>query len=277
MNPDCTSDREFLTTQMYASDDPLSVRIRTHERYTQPQVDFSAWVLDHVPWRGDEVVLDDGCGSGSYVEPVRARLGRGGWFIGSDLSPGMLRDAAAEFPSARLDLVNADAMTLPLPSACCDLVLANHMLFHVPVIEQALAEVRRVLRPGGHLVATTNARDSMQKFFDEMTSASQALGHPFEIPTSPVRTRFTLENGAAALEPFFERAERHVLDSALVFSQAAPAVAYVDSMRSVYEPQLPPGLSWDRLMAQVERQIAARIAASGRYQVPKVSGAFVAS
>jgi ubiquinone/menaquinone biosynthesis C-methylase UbiE len=262
---------------MYATDDPLSVRIQTHERYTRPQVDFSAWVLDHIPWRGDEVVLDAGCGSGAYVEPVRARLGRGGWFIGGDLSLGMLRDAAAQFPSARPDLVNADAMNLPLPPACCDVVLANHMLYHVPVIEQALAEFRRALCSGGRLIAATNAGDSMQRFFSEMTRACQALGHPFQVVSSAVTSRFNLENGAAALEPFFERVERHVLDSALVFPQAAPAIAYVDSMRSVYEPQLPPDLSWEKLMAQAERQIEAHIAASGSYRVPKTTGVFVAS
>ena len=42
-------DQARLTAQMYATEGPLAVRIRTHELYTQPPLDFHAWVLDHVP------------------------------------------------------------------------------------------------------------------------------------------------------------------------------------------------------------------------------------
>jgi hypothetical protein len=68
------NEEQTIAARMYANEGPLQVRIRTHERYTQPPVDFPAWVVDRVPWRGDEVVLDVGCGSGAYVAPVNARL-----------------------------------------------------------------------------------------------------------------------------------------------------------------------------------------------------------
>lgn len=277
MSQDRTTDRKFLTTQMYANDDPLSVRIRTHELYTQPQVDFNAWVLDHIPWRGDEAVLDIGCGAGSYAEPVCSRLSQRGRLISGDLSMGMLQDVAAKPLPGGVILLNADVAHLPLPDACCDVALANHMLYHVPDIERAMVEIRRVLRPGGHLIAATNASDSMETFFDEVTAASQALGYPFEIPVSPLRVRFTLESGAASIEPFFERVERYILESALVFPKAAPALAYINSTRPVYEPQLPQGLTWEALMEQAERQIDAQVVAQGTYRVSKTTGVFVAN
>ncbi len=262
---------------MYATEGPLAVRIRTHKLYTRPDVDFTAWVLDHVPWRGDERVLDIGCGSGAYIEPVCQRLIRGGHLLADDLSWGMLRDVASKSLPACVTLLTGDGMRLSLSDGCCDVVLANHMLYHVPQIEGAVAEVHRVLRPGGYFVAATNARGSMQTFIAEMTEACHALGCPIVMPSSLARVRFTLENGWAFLKPFFPNVEQDTLESALVFPEAAPPVAYINSLRHVYGPQLPDGLAWETMIEQIERQIRSRIAGQGEYRVTKTTGVFIAT
>jgi SAM-dependent methyltransferase len=148
------------------------------------------------------------------------------------------------------------------------------MLFHIPRIEGAVAEIHRVLRPGGYLLAATNARDSMETFMTETAEACHALGHSIGLPPSPV-LRFTLEDGGASLQPCFPDVERDIIESALVFSEVAPPVAYIDSMRHVYAPGSPDGLTWETLIEQVERQIRARIAAQGEYRVTKTTGVFV--
>lgn len=270
------TEREFLTGQMYANQDPLAVRIHTHELYTQPPLDFNDWILAHAPWRGDETVLDIGCGSGAYIAPLCARLQRGGRLISGDLSLGMLRDVAAQTPPANVGLLNANVMHLPLPDACCDVALANHMLYHVPDIELALAQIRRVLRPGGRLLAATNAQDSLEEFFEQMRQACQTLGHAITLPPLPARTRFSLENGAPWLKAVFAHVERRTVYSDLVFPDAAPAVAYINSLRPVYAGQLPADLSWERLLAQVQRQIEDKIAAHGAFRVAKTTGVFIA-
>ncbi len=150
------TDRKFLSTQMYSTDEALAVRLCTHKCYTQPQLDFITWVVERISWRGDETVLDVGCGDGAYVEPVCARLTEDGRLLSADISLGMLYDVNAKTFAGQPRLFNADAMTIPLPDACCDVVLANHMLYHVPLIERALAEIRRVLRPGGRLPCNTH-------------------------------------------------------------------------------------------------------------------------
>ena len=109
------TDREHLTSRMYASKEPLAVRIETHKLYTRPKMDFVAWVLDHVSWRGNETVLDIGCGAGFYVEPLHHRLKHGGRLLLGDLSFGMLQDVVASSPLAE-NLFNGDAMHLPLPA-----------------------------------------------------------------------------------------------------------------------------------------------------------------
>ncbi len=270
------TDRKFLSTQMYSTDEALAVRRHTHKRYTQPQLDFIAWIVERISWRGDETVLDIGCGDGAYVEPVCARLTGEGRLLSADLSLGMLRDLNAKTLAGQPRMFNADAMSIPLPDACCDVVLANHMMFHVPLMEQALAEFHRVLRQGGHLLAATNARNSMETFVTEMLTAAQALGHDWEIPLAPAIRRFVLENGGAIIEPIFPNVKQDIVESYLAFSQAAPAVDYIHSLRHVYTPQLPQGLEWEALIQQVARQIEAQVAQQGEYRVPKATGVFVA-
>jgi hypothetical protein len=134
---DPVTDRRHLTSKTYATGAAgLDVRIETHQRYTRPQVDFAQWILEQIRWHGDEVVLDVGCGSGLYVDPV--------------------------------------------------------------------------------------------------------------------------------------------LDSELVFPQAEPAVAYINSMRDAFEPQLPRGLQWEALIDRVGYQIEAVVTEQGAYHVPKRSGALIA-
>ena len=271
-----TINQAHVVSQMYATEEPLAVRIQIHELYTWPKSDFHAWVLDHIPWHGDERVLDIGCGSGAYIEPVCQRLPQGGHLLAGDLSWGMLCSVAVKSLPVCVSLLNADATQIPLPDGCCDVVLANHVLFDIPQIEAAVAEIRRVLRPGGYFVAATNARNSMRVFITEMAEACCALDHPIEFAPAPVRVRFTLENGWAVLRLSFPTVRQETLKSELVFSEAAPPVAYINSLRHMYAPQLPEGLAWETLIKQVERQIRLKITAQGEYRVAKTTGVFIA-
>lgn len=273
---DMTTNEKHLTTQMYATEDHLATRIRTHELYTQPKQDFTAWVLEHILWRGDEIVLDVGCGAGVYIEPVAARLTGGGFLISADLSFGMLSDVAAKHLESHTNLLNANVLQLPLPDNCCDVLMANHMLYHVPDIGKAATEIRRVLRPGGHFIAATNSRYSMQEFVTEISDACHSLGYNIQLPPSPSLLNFSLENGAEIIWPIFPNAEIHQFNSVLVFPTAEPAAAYINSLRSFYETQFPQELSWPAMMQQVERQITTRITNHGEYRVAKATGIFLA-
>ncbi|MCP4541263.1 MAG: class I SAM-dependent methyltransferase [Chloroflexi bacterium] len=271
------TDREHLISKTYATEEPLAVRIRTHESYTQPKVDFHTWVLDRIPWHGDEWVLDIGCGSGAYIEPVCQRLTQGGRLLAGDLSWGMLCNVAAKSLPEHADLLNGDAMNIPLSDGCCDVVMANHMLYHVPQIEAAMTEIRRVLRPGGRFIGATNTRYSMQEFITEVENACRALGYPIEFSPIPARIRFTLENGWDFIRPFFLDVKQEIIESALIFPEVSPAVAYINSLRDIYGPQLPDDLVWEALMEQVERQIESSLANQGEYRVAKTTGMFVAT
>ncbi|HET7044296.1 MAG TPA: class I SAM-dependent methyltransferase [Gaiellaceae bacterium] len=93
------------------------------------------------------VALDAACGTGRHAAYL-ASLGH--TVIGADESPEMLAVARRKLPQVAFH--EAGLYDLPLPGDSVDLVVCALALSHVPDLERALAELVRVLRPGGHLV-----------------------------------------------------------------------------------------------------------------------------
>lgn len=103
---------------------------------------------------GDSRVLEVGCGSGEMAERIHALPGVA--LVATDDS-----DDAVEQTAARgIDARHADICYLPFDGESFDVVYAGWMLHHVRDIDRALAEVRRVLRPGGTFVAVTGDGDT---------------------------------------------------------------------------------------------------------------------
>jgi arsenite methyltransferase len=96
------------------------------------------------------VVLDVGCGAGVTVEHLRSRYGLAA--LGVD--PSAVLVAAARARSARLPLVRGRCERLPIAAGATDAVLIECVLSLVDDLDGALAEVVRVLRPGGLLAVT---------------------------------------------------------------------------------------------------------------------------
>jgi SAM-dependent methyltransferase len=89
--------------------------------------------------------LDAACGTGRHGR----RLAEGGHrVVGIDLTPEMLGRARAQLPA----LAQADLAALPLPDAAVDLAVCGLALAHVVDLDGAIAELARVLAPGGRLV-----------------------------------------------------------------------------------------------------------------------------
>ncbi|MEU4293165.1 nitrate/nitrite transporter NrtS [Kribbella sp. NPDC026596] len=111
-----------------------------------------AWLVDLPLQDASGRILDIACGSA----PTRELLRRPGW-LGLDASMGELAAASA---GGRVPLLCARADVLPLPDATVDVVCAAMCLQVLTPVDSVLAEVRRVLRPGGTLVALVPSRVS---------------------------------------------------------------------------------------------------------------------
>jgi SAM-dependent methyltransferase len=99
-----------------------------------------------------QLVVDLGCGDGTWIDAIRSRYERA---IGIDISDAALTSrggVVAGWEFLRRDL---DDGPFPLPDGCADAVRANQVIEHVANPLHFVAEVHRVLRPGGVFVATT--------------------------------------------------------------------------------------------------------------------------
>jgi ubiquinone/menaquinone biosynthesis C-methylase UbiE len=97
------------------------------------------------------LAADIGAGSGFITEGL---LRGGVHVVCVDQSEAMLREMRRKFPDADIDLRLGQAESLPLADASVDLVFANMYLHHVERPAQAIAEMSRLLKPGGRLVIT---------------------------------------------------------------------------------------------------------------------------
>jgi SAM-dependent methyltransferase len=96
--------------------------------------------------------IDIGCGTGALTQTVVERAAPSS-VIGLDPSDGFLAHARARLAAANVQFDVADAQSLPLPSASVDAAVSGLVLNFVPRPERALAEMARVVRPGGVVAA----------------------------------------------------------------------------------------------------------------------------
>jgi SAM-dependent methyltransferase len=139
-------------------DDPdlVAREYSTVERLARRRLDRTGWLrgfepvatmLAAVAEARPRRVLDAGCGTGEIAELVSAQT-----VVCVDLSPAAVEAARSRGLDARL----ADVQALPFGDGEFDIVLGNWMLYHVPDLELGLAEIARVLRPGGRFVGCYN-------------------------------------------------------------------------------------------------------------------------
>jgi SAM-dependent methyltransferase len=212
------TDRTALTTREYASPDRLGARIALYA-YRQPPLelaDVAARLLHGVPGP----VLDVGCGPGRYLAALRAdRPDRP--VFGADLSMGM---AVATGAPAMV----ADAAALPVASGSCGAVLAMHMLYHVPDVDRALAELARVRRPDGVLLVATNGlrdKELLRALHNEVVRELTGA-----VVDRNISARFSLEDGEAAVRRHFTRVERLDFHAQVAVPDPGPVVAWLGSM-----------------------------------------------
>jgi ubiquinone/menaquinone biosynthesis C-methylase UbiE len=123
--------------------------------------------LDLAYLKPGESVLDIGCGTGTLAIAAKQRVGLTGRVYGVDASPEMLARASGKANRAGAEVVfkNGIAERLPFPDGEFDAVLSTVMLHHLgrKARQQCAHEVRRVLKPGGRVLAVDFARPAHGK------------------------------------------------------------------------------------------------------------------
>jgi ubiquinone/menaquinone biosynthesis C-methylase UbiE len=203
-------------------DDPTHVRsqylteenLETRRSVWHPTADGrdpTTEALDAVVAEQPRRFLEVGPGTGGFAARVAAAL------------PGVRLTAIdqsahfVELTRARgIDAREGDVQDLPFGDEAFDVVAALWMLYHVPDVDRAIAEVRRVLRPGGLFVAVTNGDNHLADL--RLEAGGEA-----------VVTGFSSQNGEEQLRRHFADVQRSELLPRAVFADSSVAEAYLRS------------------------------------------------
>jgi SAM-dependent methyltransferase len=209
-------DDPTLVRRQYAREDNLRARQGLYEETTGPQPWEVLWeaLVERAPRR----LLEVGGGPGELAERVQRELRATVAFL--DISPRMVELARERGVDAQV----GDVQQLPFADASFDTVVAAWMLYHVPDLDRAFAEIARVLEPGGALVAVTNSLGHLREL-----RALIAYPHAFE-------ETFNRENGEDHLRRHFTRVERRDADGIVTVRDRAKLEAYRDSLSVQTDP-----------------------------------------
>lgn len=290
---DVMRDKAHVRDNLYGDPTKLGAREELQRRFGVNPLPIAGWELGLVGLSTVQRALDAGCGTGAFLLPLARQIApRGATVIGLDLAEGTLGQARARVQAESLpvDCLIGDVEALPFDDGSFDLVLANYMLYHVPDLDRALAELRRVVRPGGTLLAATNGQHHMRELWQLQEQALARAGvSPQRAAEAVERGRtagalsFRLENGARWLRRHFTdvRLERYADE--LHVTEVEPLVAYVASMWFV-DQMLEAATATDqeraalgtRVVGSFRAIVQERIAADGVVHISKETGAFVA-
>jgi SAM-dependent methyltransferase len=173
--------------------------------------DVPAWALAHLDLSSLTTALDIGAGWGRFGRPLLERAGALRYLVCADISPGMLRTCRLTLADVRRTafFVACDVRLLPFSPGSFDVVMANHMLYELAQPAVAAAELARVLRRKGTLVATTYSDQVRVHLMEFHRAALAELGvlRPPEPPAS-----FSLENGQRVLGEAFDHVDVDTLE-----------------------------------------------------------------
>ncbi|SDD06141.1 class I SAM-dependent methyltransferase [Glycomyces harbinensis] len=193
-------------------------------RYRSPAFDPVDLAVELLPDDGLGLVLDVGAGTGRYTRRLRTAH-PGCAVVAIDKSPGMLTEVEAP-------AMVADAQALPYPDDGADAVLAMHMLYHVPDIPAAVAEFRRVLKPGGTLLASTNAAGDMAEVAALWDRAARATVGPGAYSFGTAIENFDSASAPAPLNAVFDAVEEFRRKGLVAVPEPGPVLAFLASLRS---------------------------------------------
>lgn len=260
------TDQNYLKTEQYRNADNLNARNNLHKLYSTNPHGWFSWIWDMLEQLPKQArVLELGCGTGFMWAACPERIPAGWSLTLSDLSEGMLQTAWRNLVviGRGIKFEQIDAQSIPYPDETFDIVIANHMLYHVPELPKALGEIRRVLKPGGCLVATTIGENHLKEMQEWFLRIKANMG--LSADTNP----FTLENGFAQLQVFFRQVEVHRYLDGLQITEIPPLMAYLRSSTTY-------GAESEAEFARLEQELMAELQSNGAIHVTKDSGLFLA-
>jgi trans-aconitate 2-methyltransferase len=141
--------------------------------YDQLPIPMTRWglgVIERLPLRGDERVLDAGCGTGQVTEVLRERL-PAGEIVALDASPSMLERARARLGDDHVTFLMHDLLE-PIPIPAVDAILSTATFHWVPDHDRLFANLAAVLRQDGRMASQSGGAGNLRRVNDAVARAT---------------------------------------------------------------------------------------------------------
>lgn len=220
-------------SKQYANSGKFNARIHLHKTYSTNPYPWPLWVFDQFPKKDHLRVLELGGGNGLLWMANAERIPDHWDITITDKSSGMLQDAQRNLAhlGEHVQWSVMDAEEIHYPEESFDIVIANHMLYHLGNLERALSEIGRVLKKNGTFYASTiGSRNmaEMKELVKEFNPDSQ-----YDRILGMIESKFSMENGKQQLENAFTDVQLHVYEDSLSITDSDAIVEYVLSMNGL--------------------------------------------
>jgi len=161
-NASDTPQRRVVADDLYRDRGPQEASSRCDANTKYGSLDLGAELLRLLQLQPGETVIDNACGSGQHVVRFAEVVGSDGTARGFDFSEQAVGNARAR--GVRADV--ADGAKLPLDDASVDAMTCNFACYYFPDLDAAIAEWRRVMRPGGRVVVTGPGEGTNEELYE---------------------------------------------------------------------------------------------------------------
>ena len=219
------SDKKYVKEQ-YGSSNRLEARIELHKRFSTNKEGWMKWVFARLLTLPGEDVLEVGGGTGALWQENDGKIKKEWKLTFSDQSQAMVKKgmASSALQNCHCTFLQTDVQQLPFADESFDIIIANHMFYHLQDLEAALLETMRVLRKNGRLFATTVGKDHTAELKNMMGQFSPSYECKEAAPT------FNLENGEATLSQYFHSVKRFDYVDSFAITESDPLVRYAHSI-----------------------------------------------
>ena len=229
-----TIDNENFVKEQYGNADNLNARINLH-RFNTNKIDWNRWFFEKMNIPKHSNILELGCGNGLLWKNNEESINETLSITLSDFSEGMLLCAKQNINNENIKYEIIDIQNIPYENESFDIIISRHMLYHVPDIDKALSEVKRVLRPGGKFYVSTNGKEHMQELETLVTGYDKNINFDLQ----KYANKFGIENGDKFLKKYFSNVTFEEFNGEIVVDNAEPVVSYILSTnvarKSIFE------------------------------------------
>lgn len=259
-------DNQGLVKEQYKNADNLNARINLHSFNTN-KTDWNIWFFKKMNIPENSNILELGCGNGLLWKKNEKSL-KETWDITlSDFSEGMLQSAQKNINNKNIKYQVIDIQDIPYENNSFDIIIARHMLYHVPDIDRGLEEVKRVLKPEGKFYASTNGKEHLK----ELKRLVKGFDESIDFDPEKYAEKFSVENGSMILNKHFSNVIFEEFNGQIVVDKVEPVVSYVTSIikdkKSIIDE--------DKLDS-FYKYVEAEIDKAGVFKITTNSGIFIA-